>query len=183
VHDPGKVLLDIALATALGGDCLPDVAMLRAETDVFGPVASDPTVSRLVDALAAAGPKPLTAIRTARAEVRTRVWELAGTNGPAADDNVTVDIDGVLVLAHSDKQDATATRKKTLSSCAHRWSSTTRCGPAARDSRTSSRCGWGSRCSRPRRRRRRSRGGGVQGCARAYALDQVGVGECHRAHP
>jgi hypothetical protein len=26
VHDPGKILLDIALAVALGGDCLADVA-------------------------------------------------------------------------------------------------------------------------------------------------------------
>lgn len=42
VHDPGKVLLDMALATALGGDCLADAAMLRAEADMFGPVASDP---------------------------------------------------------------------------------------------------------------------------------------------
>jgi len=49
VHDPGKILLDVALAVALGGDCLADVAMLRAEPAVFGPVASDPTVSRLVD--------------------------------------------------------------------------------------------------------------------------------------
>ncbi len=117
VHDPGKVLLDVALATALGGgtgDCLADVAMLRAEPDVFGPVSSDPTVSRLIDALAAAGPKALTAIRSARAEVRSRVWELAGANGPAADGHVIVDIDGVLVLAHSEKQDATATWKKTF---------------------------------------------------------------------
>ncbi|MBT2505969.1 transposase [Streptomyces sp. ISL-98] len=65
VHDPGKVLLDVALATALGGDCLADVAMLRAEPEVFGPVASDPTLSRLIDALAVAGPKALTAIRGA----------------------------------------------------------------------------------------------------------------------
>ncbi|WP_329611934.1 IS1380 family transposase [Streptomyces brevispora] len=114
VHDPGKVVLDVALAAALGGDCLADVAMLRAEPDVFGPVASDPTVSRLVDALAAAGPKALTAIRSARAEVRSRVWELAGMRSPAADGSVTVDIDGVLVLAHSEKQDATATWKKTF---------------------------------------------------------------------
>ncbi|MFJ8795995.1 IS1380 family transposase, partial [Streptomyces sp. NPDC102462] len=114
VHEPGKVLLDVALATALGGDCLADVAMLRAEPDVFGPVASDPTVSRLIDALAAAGPKALTAIRTARAEVRSRVWELAGEDSPAADGSVIVDIDGVLVLAHSEKQDATATWKKTF---------------------------------------------------------------------
>ncbi|WP_078651515.1 IS1380 family transposase [Streptomyces xylophagus] len=114
VHDPGKILLDVALAVALGGDCLADVGMLRAEPDMFGPVASDPTVSRLIDALAAAGPKALTTIRSARAEVRTRVWELAGADGPAADGNVVVDIDGVLVLAHSEKQDATATWKKTF---------------------------------------------------------------------
>lgn len=31
VHDPGKVLLDLALAVAVGGDCLSDVAVLRAE--------------------------------------------------------------------------------------------------------------------------------------------------------
>jgi hypothetical protein len=114
VHNPGKVLLDVALATALGGDCLADVAMLRAEPDVFGPMASDPTVSRLIDALAAAGPKALTAIRWARAEVRSRVWELAGVRSPAADGHVIVDIDGVLVLTHSEKQDATATWKKTF---------------------------------------------------------------------
>lgn len=86
--------------------------MLRAEPDVFCPVASDPTVFRLIDALVAAGPKALTAIRPARAKVRSRVWELAGMRGPAADGPVTVDIDGVLVLAHSEKQDATATWKK-----------------------------------------------------------------------
>ena len=44
-----------SLAVALGGDCLADVAMLRAVPAVFGPVASDPTVSRLIDTLAASG--------------------------------------------------------------------------------------------------------------------------------
>jgi len=113
VHDPGKILLDVALAVALGGDCLADVGMLRAEPGVFGPVASDPTVSRLIDTLAAAGPKALTAIRSARAEVRERVWNLAGTSSPDTGGQVVVDLDGVLVLAHSDKQDAAATWKKT----------------------------------------------------------------------
>jgi hypothetical protein len=47
VHDPGKIVLDLAVALALGGDCLADVAVLRAEPGVYGPVASDPTVSRL----------------------------------------------------------------------------------------------------------------------------------------
>ncbi|MEE4590172.1 MULTISPECIES: IS1380 family transposase [Streptomyces violaceusniger group] len=113
VHDPGRILLDVALATALGGDCLADVAILRAEPALFGPVASDPTVSRLVDTLAAAGSRALAAIRAARAEVRDRVWQLAGRDSPHADGQVIVDIDGVLVLAHSDKEDATRTWKKT----------------------------------------------------------------------
>lgn len=113
VHDPGKILLDVAVAVALGGDCLADASMLRAEPAVFGSVASDPTVSRLIDTLAAAGPKALTAIRTARAEVRERVWQLAKDAAPNVDGQVIVDIDGVLVLAHSDKQDAAATWKKT----------------------------------------------------------------------
>lgn len=79
---------------------------------MFGPVASDPTVSRLIDTLAAAGPKALTAIRAARAEVRERAWKLAGASSPDVGGQVIVDLDGVLVLAHSDKQDATATWKK-----------------------------------------------------------------------
>jgi hypothetical protein len=113
VHDPGKVLLDVALAVALGGDCLADVGMLRAEPAVFGPVASDPTVSRLVDALAASGEKALAAIRSARAEVRELVWRLAGEEAPEAGGTVTVDLDGVLVIAHSDKEDAAPTWKRT----------------------------------------------------------------------
>ncbi|GGW04031.1 hypothetical protein GCM10010264_19980 [Streptomyces globisporus] len=114
VHDPGKILLDVALTVALGGDCLADVAMLRAEPGVFGSVASDPTVSRLIDTLASGGRRTLTAIRAARAEVRDRVWKLAGEVAPDVGGQVIVDLDGVLVLAHSEKQDATATWKKTF---------------------------------------------------------------------
>ncbi|MFF3604008.1 IS1380 family transposase [Streptomyces sp. NPDC002463] len=114
VHDPGKVLLDVALAVALGGDCLADVAVLQAEPAVFGPVAPDPTVSRLIDTLAGAGPRALVAVRRARAEVRQHVWRLAGQNAPDQQGEVVVDIDGVLVVAHSEKQDAAATWKKTF---------------------------------------------------------------------
>ncbi|MFC5959932.1 IS1380 family transposase, partial [Streptomyces pratens] len=113
VHDPGKALLGLALAVALGGDRLSDVAMLRCEPAVFGPVASDPTVSRLIDTLAASGEKALQAIRSARSEVRDRAWSLAGKNAPDADGQVVVDLDGVLVVAHSEKEDAAATWKKT----------------------------------------------------------------------
>jgi hypothetical protein len=80
---------------------------------VFGPVASDPTVSRLIGTLATAGEKALTAIRNARSEIRDRVWELSADRDPDAGGQVTVDLYGVLVVAHSDKQDAAPTWKKT----------------------------------------------------------------------
>ena len=64
VHDPGKILTDLAMTLALGGDCLADVAVLRAQPELAGPVASDPVVSRLISALAADAPRALRAIRT-----------------------------------------------------------------------------------------------------------------------
>ena len=51
VHDPGKILTDLAMTLALGGDCLADAAVLRARPELAGPVASDPVISRLVAAL------------------------------------------------------------------------------------------------------------------------------------
>jgi hypothetical protein len=51
VHDPGKIVTDLAVAVALGGDCLADIGVLRAEPALFGPVASDPVVSRLITRL------------------------------------------------------------------------------------------------------------------------------------
>ena len=74
VHDPGKVLLDLAVSLALGGDCLADIAVLRAEPGVYGRVASDPTVSRAIDALAVDAPRALAAINGARAAARAAVW-------------------------------------------------------------------------------------------------------------
>jgi Transposase DDE domain group 1 len=50
VHDPGKIIADLAASVALGGDCLADVAVLREQPGLAGPVASDPVVSRLVTA-------------------------------------------------------------------------------------------------------------------------------------
>jgi hypothetical protein len=52
VHDPAKIVLDPAVTLTLGGDCLADIALLRAEPGLFGRVASDPTVSRIIDRLA-----------------------------------------------------------------------------------------------------------------------------------
>jgi hypothetical protein len=102
VHDPGKIIAGLAMALGLGGDCLADVAVLRAQPELCGPVASDPVISRLVSTLAADGPRALRAIRTARAAARERAWALAGEAAPGADGSlITVDIDATIVLAHS----------------------------------------------------------------------------------
>jgi Transposase DDE domain group 1 len=115
VHDPGKILTDLVMTLALGGDCLADVAVLRAEPGLAGPVAPDPVISRLVSALAAEGPGALRAIRQARAAARERAWALAGDRAPGAEGPlVTVDIDATIVLAHSEKQKASPTWKKTF---------------------------------------------------------------------
>ena len=48
VHDPGKIIADLAVTLALGGDCLADIAVLREQPELAGLVAFDPVVSRLV---------------------------------------------------------------------------------------------------------------------------------------
>ncbi|MGH3448669.1 MAG: IS1380 family transposase [Nocardioidaceae bacterium] len=115
-HDPGKALLDVATAVALGGDCLGDVAAVRAQPEVFGEVASDPTVSRLFASLAADADAAVAAIRGVHARARQRVWRqgrpLAGTAGRRAGGQVILDIDATLVTAHSDKEGAEPTFKR-----------------------------------------------------------------------
>jgi hypothetical protein len=115
-HDPGKVLLDLATAIALGGDCLADVAAVRAQPTIFGSVASDPTVSRLFAVLAGDVVAAVAAIRGARADARATAWArrrpLAGTPGKRSGGQVIVDIDATLVTAHSDKEGAEPTFKR-----------------------------------------------------------------------
>ena len=111
-HDPGKVLLDVAVAVALGGDCLADLAVVRAQPELFGVVASDPTVSRLIDTLAGDAPAAVAAIRQARAAARAAAWRhRAPVNGTG---RVVVDLDATIVLAHSEKEGATPTFKRTF---------------------------------------------------------------------
>jgi len=116
VHDPAKVVLDLAVTLALGGDCLADVAVLRAEPGVYGSVASDPTVSRTITALAADAPAALAAMDTARAAARAQVWKRAGVNAPDLDTSAAVplviDLDATLVTSHSEKEAAAPTFKR-----------------------------------------------------------------------
>jgi hypothetical protein len=115
-HDPGKVLLDLAMSLAMGGDCLADVAQLRAHPQVFGPVASDPTVSRLIDTLATDAPAALAAINDARAVARRSAWAMAGRHAPDHEADaarpLVIDVDATLVTAHSEKESAAPTFKR-----------------------------------------------------------------------
>jgi hypothetical protein len=115
-HDPAKIVLDLAVTLALGGDCLADIALLRAEPELFGLVASDPTVSRAIDRLAQDAVATLRAINTARAAARAQAWKLAGEHAPDHDidtgNPLIIDVDATLVTAHSDKQGAAPTFKK-----------------------------------------------------------------------
>jgi hypothetical protein len=110
VHDPGKTLLDLAIAVALGGDCLADIAVLRAQPELFGPVASDPTVSRLIERLAADPAGAVAAIGSARAAAREQVWQRRCP--VSATGQVVVDLDATLVAAHSEKEQAAPTFKR-----------------------------------------------------------------------
>jgi uncharacterized protein YjiS (DUF1127 family) len=110
LHDPARVVTQLAFALAAGGDCLSDIGILRDAAPVVGAVPSDPTVSRVIDDLAAGGQDVLVAIAAAHAAARVRVHAAGG--GPAAEGVIALDIDPTLVTAHSDKEDARPTFKR-----------------------------------------------------------------------
>jgi hypothetical protein len=118
IHDPGKILLDLALSLALGGDCLSDAGIVRSEPGIYGSVASTPTVSRLIGWLAEDAGAAVTAIRRARQKARTHAWSVAGTRAPdhgaSADDPLIIDLDASIVIAHSEKEQAAGTFKRTF---------------------------------------------------------------------
>ena len=115
VHDPGKIIVDLALCAALGGRALSDLAVLRGQGELFGPVASDPTVCRLMKTLAGDADAVEAAVEAARGEVRRRVWSLAGEHSPAAgisaESPLVIDVDATLVEAHWAKEGAAPTFK------------------------------------------------------------------------
>lgn len=49
MHDRGRVLADTAVLIADGGRVLSDLATLRDQAELYGPVASDPTLWRTLD--------------------------------------------------------------------------------------------------------------------------------------
>ena len=121
VHDRGRVLVDVATMIADGGEAIADIDVLRHQGQVLGPVASAPTVWRTLDEVT---PARLRKIATARARVRGHVWSqlAAGPDGIPASQvagtdlgaTVVLDVDATIVVAHSEKENASPTFKRTF---------------------------------------------------------------------
>ncbi len=112
-HDPGRVLVDVAVAIADGAVTISDVQTLADQQGLHGPagsVASTPTIWRVLADIANT-PGMLAAIRLGRAQARDRAWlargELTGTQLPGSRaagktiSEVVIDLDATLVTAHS----------------------------------------------------------------------------------
>jgi hypothetical protein len=104
-HDPGRVICDLAVMLADGGECVADLGAVREQDALFGAVASDSTAFRMVQRIAQT-PGMLDAVRAAHACARERFWELAGA--PA---RLTIDVDATLIGAHSEKENAAGNYK------------------------------------------------------------------------
>ena len=104
-HDRGRVIRDLAVMLADGGDCLADLRAVSDQAALFGPTASPSTAFRVIDRIAST-PGLLDALRDAHARARARVWELAG-----APERLTIDLDATLITAHSEKDQAAGTFK------------------------------------------------------------------------
>ena len=107
LHDRGKVLVQAMLMLAGGGEACTDIEHLRSQPELFGSVASAPTLYRTFRDI---GPITLAGLWDAMAVVRAKVWRRsAATTGTAT---VVLDIDGSLHEIHSEnKQETGATYK------------------------------------------------------------------------
>jgi hypothetical protein len=109
VHAPGRVLTDLAVAVADGADAISGIAVLADREELFGPVASLPTAWRVLNRVDEAR---LPAVRAARAQARERAWAAGAAPDLAA--GLVMDFDATITIAHSEKQNAAATWKKTF---------------------------------------------------------------------
>ena len=113
-HARGQVWVDVAVMLTAGGEAIADIDTLRHQPDLWGPVASAPTVWRTMDE---ATPAALARVEKARSQARRHVWGLLPTlpaskvAGTDLAEMVVLDVDATLVAAHSEKDQARATFK------------------------------------------------------------------------
>jgi len=118
-HDPGRVLVDLAVAIADGAEAICDIAVLADQPALFGPVASDSTCWRLLNAL---DEGRLSAVAGARARAREVAWaQRAETTGVAfarsrvaggpGVDALVIDLDAHVLVCHSEKEQTAPTFK------------------------------------------------------------------------
>jgi hypothetical protein len=122
-HAPGRVAVDVAVMLADGGEEVGDIAVLRDQAELFGVVASDATVWRVLDAIDDAA---IGRLRGARAAARELAWaqraETCGEGGglPASKTAgrdmaaLVIDIDASIVECHSEKENAGPAWKKSF---------------------------------------------------------------------
>ena len=95
-HDPGRVLRDVAVMLADGGDCVTDIDAYQGQERLFGARASETTTHRVLKSV---DRQLLDRIRAARAAARARAWDAGARPG-----TITLNIDATLVSAHSEKE-------------------------------------------------------------------------------
>ena len=118
LHDRGKVLVQLALMLAGGGESCADIEHLRSQEELFGSVPSGSTVFRSLHEFDA---KQRGELREALAKVRAKVWKkLDKRRG----DLVILDFDASLVDVHSELKEYTAPNYKAASGfipCSCSW--------------------------------------------------------------
>jgi hypothetical protein len=111
------VLVDLAVAIADGAESISDIAILTDQAALFGPVASDSTCWRLLDAL---DEQRLSVVAGARARARDVAWaQRAETTGHAFGpsrvaggpgiDTLVIDVDAHVLVCHSEKEQTAPT--------------------------------------------------------------------------
>jgi len=73
-HDRGRVLADLACAIADGGEAISDFRVIGDQGELFGPVASVPTVWRTLSEIAAGGAKTAGRVTAAVNAARRTAW-------------------------------------------------------------------------------------------------------------
>jgi hypothetical protein len=123
-HDRGRVLADLACAIADGGEGVSDFRVVGDQSDLFGPVASVPTVWRTLNEIAGGGDKTAGQVIKAVNAARRAAWaQIAARHGSLPGVRIAdkilagvtcIRLDASIVICHSEKEQASPTFKRTF---------------------------------------------------------------------